>query len=239
MDIDDSTATLPPRMRKPWGQPPPSEAPQDPPPRDPGQGADKGEIWGWRRSGGGRDDPKECVSVGSGSAKANGDGDDGADTEFDTETEADVVDDTRQMPPPPMPASLDPTTVSSLVHAYGGRSLSPRVPAHWEKNGSPSGIPPIPTSATMARTSQPPHTSQGYHMAAPAPPQSSPPCSSSSSQAHPHDALSTASLHLKQHRLSHIPQHQLKCTPSPTTGSASASICVTVHSILEALLTFA
>lgn len=36
--------------------------------------------------------------------------------------------DTRQMPPPPMPASLDPTTVSSLTHAhtYTGR-YSPRV----------------------------------------------------------------------------------------------------------------
>ena len=128
-----------------------------------------------------------------GSVSVNGDGEDGADgqeTEFDTETEADGLDgkstlcwtafwlfftlfsvDTRQMPPPPMPASLDPTTVSSLAHAHAARSSSPRGSIQWDKNGvSATWIPPqnyALTSASSGRSSQPP--SQGTSTVTPAP----------------------------------------------------------------------
>ena len=124
------------------------------------------------------------------SVSMNGDGQDGADgqeTEFDTETETDGLDgkcilcptafwsvftlfsiDTRQMPPPPMPASLDPTTVSSLAHAHVVRSASPR--GSFQKNGvSATWTPPQTstlTSASSGRSNQPP--SQGTSMATPA-----------------------------------------------------------------------
>ena len=71
--------------------------------------------------------------------------------------------DTRQMPPPPMPASLDPTTVSSLAHAHATRGASPRGSIQLEKNGVPaSWVPPrtpTPTSASSGRSSQ--SSSQG------------------------------------------------------------------------------
>ncbi|KIJ18047.1 hypothetical protein PAXINDRAFT_9131 [Paxillus involutus ATCC 200175] len=220
MDVDDSTATIPPRMRKPWVQSPASqsELSEDHSPRDHRQGA---EIWGWRSPPETSAESPVSVSgadvegnigqdqgVTARSANVNGNGHDGADgqdgangqdAEFDTDTEADGVDDTRQMPPPPMPASLDPTTVSSLAHACGGRSASPRLPVQWEKSGSPrvstTWIPPqvpTPTSATIARTSQSPN--QTHHPVTPALSYTSVPASSPPPLVHQHDALSSVSL---------------------------------------------
>lgn len=140
-------------------------------------------------SGNGGDPQQSSVSV-------NGDGEDAADgqeTEFDTETEADGSDgkypscgallwsfltsislDTRQMPPPPMPASLDPTTVSSLAHAHAVRSSPPHGSIQRDRNGvSMTWIPPrtpTSTSTSLGWSSQP--SSQGTHMATPAPPNS-------------------------------------------------------------------
>ncbi|KAF8837146.1 hypothetical protein BDN67DRAFT_230149 [Paxillus ammoniavirescens] len=213
MDVDDSTPTMPPRMRKPWVQSPASQS-EDHSPREHRQGA---EIWGWRSppetnaespvsvSGAdveGNVGQNQGVTARSASVNGNGhDGADGQDAEFDTDTDtgADGVDDTRQMPPPPMPASLDPTTVSSLAHACGRRSASPRLPVQWEKSGSPrvstTWIPPqapTPTSATTARTSQSPN--QTHHPATPALSYASVPASSPPPLVHQHDTLSSASL---------------------------------------------
>lgn len=78
--------------------------------------------------------------------------------------------DTRQMPPPPMPASLDPTTVSSLAHAHAARSSSPRGPIQWDKPGGRSSQPPsqgthtvtpTPSNSTIARSPVPPQVNNG------------------------------------------------------------------------------
>ena len=124
VDVDDSPNVgsehiLPPRMRKLWPRP------HHPEPQPASDNATEGTV------------PATIV--------CDGNGMNGQETEFDTETEGeDTADgedllmhscsfldraDTRQMPPPPMPASLDPTTVSSLVHAYIRRSASPLAPA--------------------------------------------------------------------------------------------------------------
>ncbi|KIJ61716.1 hypothetical protein HYDPIDRAFT_42428 [Hydnomerulius pinastri MD-312] len=204
MEVDASSSTLehtlPPRMRKPWVQPAAgsSKSTPDLPSRDQQQGPEKAEVWGWRSPPGTNgESPLSAGTTGSekhgqketgmveGTVGVSGDeGTDEQETEFDTETEADGVDDTQQMPPPPMPASLDPTTVSSLAHAYS-RSASPRVPVHWEKNSSPrvsaSWISPqLPTSTSTststARMIQP--QNQGTQLGAPATSHSSAPWSS-------------------------------------------------------------
>ena len=69
-----------------------------------------------------------------------------------------------------MPASLDPTTVSSLAHAQAVRSTSPRGSVQWNKNGvSGTWIPPQSTSisSSSGRLSQP--ASQDTFSAAPTP----------------------------------------------------------------------
>ncbi|KAG6329408.1 hypothetical protein ID866_9681 [Astraeus odoratus] len=110
----------------------------------------------------------------------------GQETEFDTETEGeDMVDgcatwtaypgrwhrqvqyltpcsfirflDTRQMPPPPMPASLDPTTVSSLAHAHAHirRCSSPRAISAASKTKNMSESSRVPPRWMPSRTPTP------------------------------------------------------------------------------------
>ncbi|KIK92459.1 hypothetical protein PAXRUDRAFT_573004 [Paxillus rubicundulus Ve08.2h10] len=289
MDLDDSTVTMPPRMRKPWVQSPAnqSELSQDHSPRDHRQGA---EIWGWRSPSETNAESPASVSgadvggnvgqnqgVTARSAGVNGNGHDGADgqgTEFDTDTdtEADGVDgkcfrlcgvlylcrfflvlclhgtnvnadfprfstDTRQMPPPPMPASLDPTTVSSLAHACGGRSASPRLPGQWEKGGSPrvstTWIPPqalAPTSATAARESQSPNRT--HHPATPVPFHTSVLSSPTLPLVHQHDTPSSASLPSPTHaeaQLHASAQAQTQLLP-PTVSPSAPFSQLSLHS---------
>lgn len=102
-DVEDilpnKEQVLPPRMRKPWAQRPagPSQSPTI------GQTESPVSATGYQQGQGGHE--ADVTSA--------------METEFDTETEGeDTAGDSRQMPPPPMPASLDPTTVSSLAHAH-------------------------------------------------------------------------------------------------------------------------
>ena len=200
MNANPSPSVLPPRMRKLWPQPPTAQPePMQENPRDHSTRAESRRAHErWRSPSDVNAESPISVSgsverSGKGGAtkpgSLSGDGEDGQDTEFDTETEADGSDgrcllpisalwpsfilfsiDTRQMPPPPMPASLDPTTVSSLAHAQTVRSSSPRDSIQWDKNGvAAAWIPPrtpTPTSASSGRSSQP--HSQG--MATPVPP---------------------------------------------------------------------
>ena len=80
------------------------------------------------------------------------------------------------MPPPPMPASLDPTTVSSLARAHAAGSSSPRGSIQWDKNGVVATS--TPTSATPGRSSKP--LDQGSVNSVP--PDSNTPCSPLPSQ---------------------------------------------------------
>ncbi|KAF8553875.1 hypothetical protein OG21DRAFT_1184758 [Imleria badia] len=260
---DDTDPALPPRMRKAWPRPPAgqSELSQENPPRDCSTRSES-----WRAHERWRSPPdmnvESPISVsgptegGSGSGKGgdgkqgsasmNGDGEDGADgqeTEFDTETEADGLDDTLQMPPPPMPASLDPTTVSSLAHAHAGRSVSPRGSIQWDKNGVPATrIPPqtqASTSASSGRSGQPP--SQGTFSAPPAPPNSTISRSLAPSQvnygtlspstsfplAHPPPSVSPSAtfskLSLHSPDVSSSPNLSVLCGPGESTMPSSAS----------------
>ena len=154
--------------------------------------------------------------------------------------------DTLQMPPPPMPASLDPTTVSSLAHAHVGRSASPRGSIQWDKNGVPTTwIPPqtqASASASSGRSSQPP--SQGTFSAPPPPPNStiarslvptqvnygtlSPSTSSPlAMQAHPPPSVSPSvtfsKLSLHSPDVSSSPNLSVLCTPNESTMSFSSS----------------
>ncbi|KIO03697.1 hypothetical protein M404DRAFT_614394 [Pisolithus tinctorius Marx 270] len=127
---------LPPRMRKPWSQQPgPSRSPTI-------------------------TNAESPISTSShGKAGHEVDGTSAMETEFDTETEGeDTTDDTRQMPPPPMPASLDPTTISSLAHAHSQafphpRSSSPHQPSNTTAKNvpDPPRIPPrwMPSGAAF------------------------------------------------------------------------------------------
>ncbi|KAI6025520.1 hypothetical protein EDC04DRAFT_238892 [Pisolithus marmoratus] len=123
---------LPPRMRKPWAQQlaGPSRSPTATHAESPvsATGHWQGQGQGWHEA----------------------DGTSAMETEFDTETEGeDTADDTRQMPPPPMPASLDPTTVSSLAHAHA-QSFAHHSPV--VRSSSPhhhvSSTPPVPNTST-------------------------------------------------------------------------------------------
>ncbi|KAG9308667.1 hypothetical protein JVU11DRAFT_11624 [Chiua virens] len=188
VEIGPSGSTLPPRMRKAW---PRSLASQTEPSQEdlPLAHSNRPESWSayerWRSPDANAESPLSVSGVAEGSSvqdvdprqgsmNMNGDGEDGADgqeTETDTETEADGLDDTRQMPPPPMPASLDPTTISSLAHAHAVRSASPRGSIQWDKNiASAALIPPrtpASTPASSGRSGQSP--GQGTPTSTPTP----------------------------------------------------------------------
>jgi hypothetical protein len=190
----------------------------------------------------------------------NGDGQDGADgqeTEFDTETETDGLDgkcilcrtafwsfftlfsiDTRQMPPPPMPASLDPTTVSSLAHAHAVRSASPRGSFQWDKNGvSATWTPPqTPTlmSASSGRSNQPPSqatstTTLANHGTL-SPSTSFPLAMQAQLQSHPPPLVPSVSpsapfskLSLHSPETSSSPHQSVPCSPNESTPLSSTS----------------
>lgn len=138
---------LPPRMRKPWSQQPgPSRSPTI-------------------------TNAESPISTSShGKAGHEVDGTSAMETEFDTETEGeDTADDTRQMPPPPMPASLDPTTISSLAHAHSQafphpRSSSPHQPSNTTAKNVPDP-PRIPPRWMPSRTTSSPQTHSELHIA--------------------------------------------------------------------------
>ncbi|KAF8438384.1 hypothetical protein L210DRAFT_2262114 [Boletus edulis BED1] len=238
MNVAASPATLPPRMRKAWSQHPVGqvEPPQGNLPLNHSTPAES-----WRAHERWRSPPdtiaESPISVSgaaegsSGSGKGNrrkqnlvsvnGDGEDGVDgqeTDFDTETEADGLDDTRQMPPPPMPASLDPTTVSSLAHAQAASSASPRSSIQWDKNSvSATWIPPqTSTSVSSERSSQTPTPSQGTFSATPAPPHPTVTRSSLASQAN-HGTLSPSI------SFSPATQSPVQSHPSPLVPGVSPS----------------
>ncbi|KAI9573433.1 hypothetical protein HD554DRAFT_2055964 [Boletus coccyginus] len=126
------------------------------------------------------------------------------------------------MPPPPMPASLDPTTVSSLAHAHAVRSSSPRGSIQWDKNGVPATWTPPQnhtlTSASLGRSSQPP--SQGTSTVTPAPPNSTVVRSPVPSQVD-YGTLSPSTSFPQAQGLTHPPPLAASVSPSATFSKLS------------------
>ncbi|KAL4077408.1 hypothetical protein J3A83DRAFT_1575567 [Scleroderma citrinum] len=183
---------LPPRMRKLWSHPPDHQ-----PELQPGPSGSTPESTS----------PTLPAYDGSGMS--------GQETEFDTETEGeDTADDTRQMPPPPMPASLDPTTVSSLTHAHayikrsasplasvpvakaknvnGKRPRSPCVPPRWTPTWGTSPPLPASTSISISTPTSTPCVVNSFQSLIP--PQLPPPCAPILSTTSPSAPFSKLSL---------------------------------------------